>query len=235
MRLFKRLLGRKNIYFKITEDVITWPEGWTPEIVTLVGGLSEDEKNTLIKICKLLQRHLEHHFDFWIKTDFIRTMWEEDSSLLFKSYFELLMIDWIIITHEFGKKRVRADVGQTLWWVIHYSLIGYSKVLFSSKTFKTYELAFESRRKLYPNILASYFSEDKAENDIAYQNIYTLVIANPMTNDITNLENETLGHSLIGGKLDFVNWRQNMVRTISFNRNFSKGIGSLHKELNKLI
>lgn len=235
MSIFKRLLGKKNIYFKIVEEIITSPENWDQEALDLVEALTKEEKETIIRICKLLHKHLEHHFDFWTKNGFAREMIKNDISLLYKSYFELLMIDWILISNNFKKKQIRYEVGKTLFKILYYSLNAYSKSLFSQNTFRTYELAFENRSKLYPKILTSYFSGNKSKSDIALQNIYTLVVANPLTNDISNLDYESPGHSIIGGTLDYLNWEQNMRKTISFIKNFSSGINIFSNGLEKII
>jgi hypothetical protein len=235
MNIFKRFFGKKDIFFNLAVDAIEDPEGWNSEIEELVECLTEDEKKLLLGICKILHEHLEHHFDFWMKTNFSRKMFAEDVSVLFRSYFELLMIDWTVITVEFRKKKIRSEVEQTLWFVIHYSLEAYETTLYSNTTLKNYKVAFGDRSALYPKILTGFFSDNDSNKNVAFQNLYTLVIANPLTNDTGNLEKEQLGFSMINGMLDFGNWGENKVRTMIFINSFSKGLGHFSKKLKQLL
>jgi len=226
---------KKNIFFEITDGVITNPDGWGPEIVALVNQLTDSEKSFLQRVFGLLQEHCEHHYEFWNKHHFTSEMMRSDINLLFRSYFELLMVDWTIATHELRRREVKREVGQVLWYVIHFSLDSYSSALYSQATFTNYKSAFQSREQLYPKIFNFYFSDNDGKKNIAIQNLYTLMIASPLTNDTSSLENESFGHSILDGTIDFGNWQENAGRVITFHNSFAKGLGAFANKIKVIV
>ncbi len=234
MKFIKSLFKPKNIYFRINMDIIEFPEGWTPKLAILIRNLTEFEKRIIINILRILQRHLERHFVFWMKFEFTRIKFNNDQSILFRSYFELIMIDWTIISSEFTKREIRSEVGKSLWWILYYSFDGYDSMLYSKKVFRNYEAAFEDRRQLYPGILTKLFSTESSQNLNSLKILYILLVVNPLEIDKGNFENQPNELKDHQDFSEMENWFENRLNLLTFGQVFGKSLNHLKSEINKL-
>ncbi len=235
MIFFDKIFKKKKVGLRIIDDTIKFPRSWGKQINLLVQSLSEKELNQLLNICKIIDKHLEHHYKFWRKNEIAKSNMKADPILLYKSQFELLMIDWVLLTQKFKKNEIREEFGQTLWWVIHYSVNIYSSALFNNSTYKTYNEAFANRQELYFEIVSSYFGYNRDySKETAFQNLYTLLIAYPLTNNISNLKDEMIGIKLEVQFLSF-NGFDNTVNAITFINSFQKGINTFSEKIDQVI
>lgn len=232
MSFFKRFFGKRDFFFEIQESIITDPNGWSKEAEDLVYTLSQKEKDLLIKLCKILQKQMEYHYDFWIATDFTKEKFRNDTTFIYKSFFELLMIDFILICNSFQKKHIKDEIGQTLFLIIRDSLVvPYKQFLFSKDTFNNYEEAFSDRNILYQKRLTDYFSADTNKYSGASRFLFAILIHRPLSNeaDKFGFSNKN-SNGLIN--LDFL---ESSSQEYYFELYFSKQINKFIKEINNVI
>jgi len=237
MNIFRIFFKRRDDFFKLNESVLEYPERVNKDIVKYVQQISADEKDFLNSLLKILQRHLNHHSDFWIKNSFTREYndTDKDDLKIFKSFLELMLLDWTTITKEFQRKKVPERVGHVLWFMIYYSFESFDHRFFKDNDFKNYKDAFYNREQVYPEILSDLYKKEKRPSQRALQNLYTLLIANPLSNRVEQLSRENFGSSLINVELDPFNFDENTLRVLIFQKSFMKNLIEFEKAIVKLI
>lgn len=229
MNFFKRLFSSKKStkgpFFEFQKSVISDPNLWSRDVEYTVEYLTDNEKNNLYQICDIFQKSIVWHCKYILENKYTLEKFYENHEYLFKSYFELTTLNWILVTNYFKDNNVSDEFGQSLWWTIKYSFSGYDN-LFIASSFKTFENAFQNREDFYAKMLNLYFKPRVNETEV-YQNLFEIIIDRPLT-DKTN-EFDMLRSFLTNfGDL------KNMQNSLSFNKNLSQGIINFLKELNQI-
>lgn len=229
MNFFKRLFSQrkstKGPFFEFNKNVISDPELWSADVKQTVENLTKIEKANLYQICDILQESIERHCQYILGTNYTLVKLKENQQYLFKSYFELTTLNWILITNYFKKNNARDEVGQALWWTIKYSFVGHDN-LFRTSSFKTFENAFQKKGDTYFKLLNLYFKPRVNEVEV-YQNLFEIIIDKPLTDKTSEVD-------MLGSFLMNFEDQEKMPNSLAFNKHLSQGIGNFSKKLNQI-
>lgn len=182
MNFFKRLfLKRDNIYFSIPTMILTNPKlyGFTAETVT--NKLSNKEVGISLKICELLSDHLHHHFQtlrgFKISVESLNN----SPAYLYKSYLEVILLDWRSMHHLFNTNTVRAELREVLYYTLVQAFR--SLPILEGTTFRTIDEIFKQREETSDMIISLLMDTGTDECFLA-ERLYYLFIRSPLNREI---------------------------------------------------
>ena len=177
-----------NTYFDINKTVISNPLLWEREIQKIARNLTENEKKCLLKICDILQESIQLHCDYLFDTEytFEKVQETDEYEYLFKSYFEIISLNWVLITNFFRLNNIRDEIRQMLWWTINFSFYG-QEGIFRATSYKIFDNAFQSIQETYTALLNLYSNPRLNEAEV-YQNFFELIIENPLSDETSKIE-----------------------------------------------
>jgi hypothetical protein len=235
MSLFDLFKKKEILTFKIDTLLLDDSSKFDTETKDLVKTLSTDEFAVLHTICRSLQKHIDSLINFWENEglSITKERMKSDKTVVYKSCFELLMMDWVLIAHEFKTKSIRREVGQILWFILYDSVIQSKPSIFNERTFPNFQLAFKDRTKVYEKLMIDLYSGESS-HQLALQNLYVLFTQIPLKNDTSDIEKSSLHGIFINGmiSLDAIG---NMKKTSTFNRYFTRSFQGFSQSISEIV
>jgi hypothetical protein len=222
MNFLKRLFAKQEkppFFFEFQTCIISEPNFWSPEVQEVVDELTETERRKIIIITTLLQESIEWHSRYILNTRYTSNKLKDHPEYVFKSFFELTSLNWVLVTDYFRENEVRSEVGQALWWVIKYSFDGLDDILFKAPSLNSFENAFRVGQETYSELLTQYF-KPRVNETKKYADLFDKIVDDPLADS---------------GGLDFLkSFSMNfdkMPDIMLFHKHFSEG---MNKFTNKL-
>ncbi len=225
MNFLKKLFTKQErtpFFFEFQACIISEPNFWSPEVQAVVDKLTETERLKIIIITSLLQVSIEWHSQYIVNTKYACNKLEDYPEYIFKSFFELTSLNWVLVTNYFRENKIRSEVGQALWWVIKYSFDGLDDLLFTAPSLNSFENAFQAGQEKYEELLAQYFKPRLNETKV-YSDLFDKIVDNPLVEDSDGLD------FLKSFSMNF----DKMPDVLFFHKHFSEGIRKFFSGLYK--
>lgn len=227
MSFLRKFFSRDNIpdrVFEMSTNVVTDSVRFSTIVQDAVNRLTESERASIIRICIILDEHINWHRTYLVLSKDTPLQSGKNYNFWLQSYFEFMVLNWVIIVNHFEKYSVRAETGNVLYYILK-DTFSYYENLFTSSPFKTFDNAFQQRQAVHSKLLTNYFSlrEDKIE---AYQNLSEMLIGNPLSYVASDDDDMVLASFSYGREP-----HEQAGTVLDFNSHFLKGSTKFMKQL----
>lgn len=219
MSFLGKLFSRGDIpdrVFEISTSVLTDPTRFPSIVQNRVASLTESERAAIMRICGLLNEHINWHRGYLVHTKNTPLQVGKDYDFWLRSYFEFIVLNWALIENHFINQRVSVEKGNVLYYIIEDSFSGYGN-LFSSTPFKTFDKAFLERLLVHNKQLKRYFSPHV--NEVEYQTLSEMLIGNPLSYAASDDDDMVLASFSYG-----LEPHEQISSVIEFNSHFAEGV-----------